>query len=555
MLAPDSRPPKQVEIVLNSGQANAKKTQAKVLGVDRRSDLAVLAVGAAEGMPAPLRVKPAAGLQELDKVIVFGFPLGMRLGKEISVRESSVSALRRRDGVLDKVQVNGGMDPGSSGGPVVDTAGDVVGVAVSGYEGRTIDFAIPGERVTAVLGGRLSNLLVGHPFVEAGRVSLPVTMEMIDPRNLIKSAAVEVWTGSSVSEPVATGTKQPPPRPGDSPRQRIELPCSGGVARGDVALPELPHGKIYFLQPVFATGGETVWDSATHFDFRPDSAVERKPASLRLRQTPGTSRQVSLSAKNVFRPGGGEGGGLVIVAGANFKEHVAAVDSSGSTLRMDYTRVKGEAGTDGDKPKRVPLTDLIEKNLNRMVAVLRLDTSGNPRQGGGLDPKILLSGGVPGAGTSSRAATPVPVTAGASADLLKQLIGFHKPVQDVLEVMSVPLPNEDNCPPGKAWTASRAQLVDTPGDDVPIELELTYTYLGQRTRNGRAEAVIAVDGVVRGKGGNESVGGRSTGTAVVDLATGTVTHAELRSVLDMPVAVAGRVFRYATLVNQLDRTP
>jgi hypothetical protein len=486
----------------------------------------------------------------------------MRLGKEISVRESSVSALRRRDGVLDKVQVNGGMDPGSSGGPVVDTAGDVVGVAVSGYEGRTIDFAIPGERVTAVLGGRLSNLVVGHPFAEAGRVNLPVQMEMIDPRGLIKSAAVEVWTGSSVSEPVATGAKEPPPRPGDSPRQRIELPYSfvpnrGGVARGDVALPELPHGKVYFLQPVFVAGGETVWDSATHFDFRPESAVERKPASLRRRPTPGTSRQVSLSAKNVFRPGGGdEGGGLVIAAGAHFKEHVATVDSSGSTLRLDYSWVKGEAGTDGDKPKRVPLTDLIEKNLGRMVAVLRLDTSGNPRQAGGLDPKVLLTGaGAPAAGASPRGAAAGPVTAGVSADLLKQLIGFHKPVQDVLEVMSVPLPNEDNCPPGKAWTASRAQLVDTPADDVPIEMELTYTYLGQRTRSGRAEAVIAVDGVVRGKGGNESVGGRSTGTVVVDLANGTVTHAELRSVLDMPVTVAGRVFRYATLVNQVDRSP
>ena len=101
-------------------------------------------------------------------------PLGKALGEEITIRNSTVSALRRRGGILDKIQVNGGMDPGNSGGPVVDSNGDVVGVAVSGYEGRLINFAIPGERVTNILKGRLSSMVVGQAFTDRGKVNLPV---------------------------------------------------------------------------------------------------------------------------------------------------------------------------------------------------------------------------------------------------------------------------------------------------------------------------------------------------------------------------------------------
>src|SRR5262249_45268936 len=105
MLAPGSPPPPAVEVFLNSRQADERQPSARVLGVDRGSDLALLDVGPAEGLPAPLVVKSAHGLQELDPVYVFGFPFGERLGKEITIRPSSVSALRKKDGALERVQV------------------------------------------------------------------------------------------------------------------------------------------------------------------------------------------------------------------------------------------------------------------------------------------------------------------------------------------------------------------------------------------------------------------------------------------------------------------
>jgi S1-C subfamily serine protease len=64
---------------------------------------------------------------------VFGFPFGKQLGKNITVSKTSVSSLRKKpNGTLQDIQVNGGMHPGNSGGPVVDAMGQVVGVATLG---------------------------------------------------------------------------------------------------------------------------------------------------------------------------------------------------------------------------------------------------------------------------------------------------------------------------------------------------------------------------------------------------------------------------------------
>jgi len=155
MLKPDARLPQRVQVVCDSGEPSERTFAAEVLGVDRSSDLAVLRVPG-DDLPDPLEVKSARNLAELQKVFVFGFPFGEQLGKNITISESSVSSLRKEPGtdIIQKVQVNGGMQPGNSGGPVVDTRGHVVGVAVSIIQGTQINFAIPGEDVHGFLRDR-----------------------------------------------------------------------------------------------------------------------------------------------------------------------------------------------------------------------------------------------------------------------------------------------------------------------------------------------------------------------------------------------------------------
>src|SRR5262249_38069983 len=149
MLHGDGRKPKLVEASLNSGELNERVMTAQVLGVDRASDLAVLRVNEAN-LPPPLDVRSAATLRETEPVYVFGFPFAAELGKNIAVSTSSVSSLRKDGGIITRVQVNGGMHPGNSGGPVVNTRGEVIGVAVSVIRGSQINFAVPGDFVHVI---------------------------------------------------------------------------------------------------------------------------------------------------------------------------------------------------------------------------------------------------------------------------------------------------------------------------------------------------------------------------------------------------------------------
>lgn len=544
MLSADSRKPKSVEIFLNSGEKDQHKTAARILGVDRHSDLAVLDVGTTAGMPAPLNVRPAATLNELDPVTVFGFPLGTQLGEEITIRPTSVSSLRKRAGVLEKVQVAGGMDPGNSGGPVVDANGDVIGVAVSGIEGRLINFAIPGERVHTILNGRLSALGVGTPYLEGGKVHLPISMEMLDPRNRIEKAYLEVWTGNRSAAPPRPSDSAPEARPGDTERIRVELPYAAGMARGEVALPDLPVGKVYWLQPIYGSAGQLHWVAGQPKEIKREDAVERKPAKLVVRHQTGASRNTSLSMKNTFRVSSDEDADASVLDTNILLRETAAADANGVALRFAYQEARSELLVSKNPPRPNPRLALLQPHLKRLVAVLLVDARGNPVPNGNRVDMNALAG------------RPVRPGELPMDEVALELLKFHRPTQHALEAMAIPLPNEDNVAPGKSWKATRTLPMDTPGKYESGQMEMTYTYLGQRTRGGRTEAVIALDGVVRGGDGNDAVGGQATGTALIDLATGQVILAETRSVVDMKAQLgdSGKsIDLIATLETRMDR--
>ena len=196
-LNPSSPAPGKIEVVINSGEASEVVRQAKVLGVDRQNDLGVCRIdGDTANLPDPLPVDTTRGLTELKRVYIFGFPFGETIGKNITISESTVSSLRREtDGSVHYVQVNGGISPGNSGGPVVDSRGVVIGVSVAGIRGTAINFAVPGERVLGLLTGSIGDLSIGSPYAKEGSIKLPVEIVCLDPMNRLQTIKVEVWTG------------------------------------------------------------------------------------------------------------------------------------------------------------------------------------------------------------------------------------------------------------------------------------------------------------------------------------------------------------------------
>jgi len=161
LLPPD---PAQGASVLKS---RGRSIPARVIGVDRESDLAVLQVDEA-GLPS-LKLADSEAVRQGQLVLALGSPLGL----EDSVSLGVVSAAARQlepESPMIYVQTDASINKGNSGGPLVDTSGRVVGINTmilsqsGGAEG--VGFAVPSNIVAAVYnqlreGGRVRRGQIG----------------------------------------------------------------------------------------------------------------------------------------------------------------------------------------------------------------------------------------------------------------------------------------------------------------------------------------------------------------------------------------------------------
>jgi tetratricopeptide (TPR) repeat protein len=120
-----------------------------VLAVDKYADLALCQVDIPEGSPNFLTVNrevPEVG----ERVVAIGSPQLL----ELTVSEGIVSAIRTDTHKGQAIQMTAPISGGSSGGPVINLKGEVVGVSTF-YRlgGQNLNFAIPGHRILALTPG------------------------------------------------------------------------------------------------------------------------------------------------------------------------------------------------------------------------------------------------------------------------------------------------------------------------------------------------------------------------------------------------------------------
>ncbi|MEA3278561.1 MAG: trypsin-like peptidase domain-containing protein [Pseudomonadota bacterium] len=128
---------------------------ARLIGSDRRADIAVLRLSSVPTGLKALRFGNSDDLEVGDFVLAIGNPFG--IGQ--TVTSGIVSALGRNgvgdSGLGDLIQTDASINPGNSGGPLVNLAGQVVGIntALIGPAGGNvgIGFATPGNRVRAAM--------------------------------------------------------------------------------------------------------------------------------------------------------------------------------------------------------------------------------------------------------------------------------------------------------------------------------------------------------------------------------------------------------------------
>ena len=155
---------KKVAIKLNNGN----QYDAKIIGADRNSDIAVLKILPTETLDS-INFADSKNLKIGDKVLAIGNPYGIG----ISVSSGIISATGRDYGnpYLELIQTDAAINPGNSGGALINENGNLVGIntkifsKTGAYQG--IGFAIPSEKVIQVASeiiqyGKVRNVWIGN---------------------------------------------------------------------------------------------------------------------------------------------------------------------------------------------------------------------------------------------------------------------------------------------------------------------------------------------------------------------------------------------------------
>lgn len=121
-----------------------------VVGIDPAHDLVLLSAKEASDLP-PVVLGDDTLLRAGDGVIAIGTPQGL----DLSVSTGIVGAVREVDENLTLLQITAPISPGSSGGPLFDDHGRVVGVTTMfSAQGQNLNFAVPSRYVAALVAHR-----------------------------------------------------------------------------------------------------------------------------------------------------------------------------------------------------------------------------------------------------------------------------------------------------------------------------------------------------------------------------------------------------------------
>lgn len=146
--------------------------EAKLIGHDRDSDLAVLQVEA-DDLPEA-RLGDSSKLRVGEMAIAIGNPLGKEFARSVTV--GVISALDREITVktaggeitLQVVQTDAAINPGNSGGALVNSKGEVIGinsVKIASADVEGMGFAIPSNLVKPIIDQLIEKGYVSRPFI------------------------------------------------------------------------------------------------------------------------------------------------------------------------------------------------------------------------------------------------------------------------------------------------------------------------------------------------------------------------------------------------------
>lgn len=276
-----SAPVTKIVCVFHSGTRSELQLPATIAGADADRDLAVLTVRS-DRLPEPLDAQTEVSVRETLPVFVLGFPFGKTLASgnrnpALTVSRGAVSSLRRDDrDQLTHLQIDGGIDTGNSGGPVVTETGALVGIAVAKLSNSQIGLAIPKQPLRELLQGRLASIAARPSERTSDHAVFDFQATLIDPRQNIRGVHILTIRKEQVPAP-----PQPQPdgswQPVSPNMTSAACSVSKNEANGRVSLPVTPRkpgGYLYQVKLVYA-------DGTTRFSAPAELAVETRPPAAK----------------------------------------------------------------------------------------------------------------------------------------------------------------------------------------------------------------------------------------------------------------------------------
>jgi serine protease Do len=129
---------------------DGRRFLARVLGKDNRVDLAVLKIDGASGLPV-LPLGDSNRIRVGEFVLALGHPFGLEHSVSFGIVSRKGAPLTVAAPGFDFIQTDAAINPGNSGGPLVNMAGEVIGVNSMAARNGSIGFAIPSGLVKTLV--------------------------------------------------------------------------------------------------------------------------------------------------------------------------------------------------------------------------------------------------------------------------------------------------------------------------------------------------------------------------------------------------------------------
>ncbi|WP_270322723.1 S1C family serine protease [Weissella confusa] len=206
-----------LQVLLSDGT----KLTATLVGTDEQTDLAVLKVDSAK-VSEVADFADSSKIEPGQSVLAIGSPLGSEYAT--SVTEGIISATKREVDATDEsgnslgkatvIQTDAAINPGNSGGPLVNLAGQVVGInsmkLASSSDGTSVEgmgFAIPSDTVVSIINeleknGKVERPALGVTMVDLSNVSTSDQSSVLNLPTSVSGGVVVMGTtdGSAAAE-------------------------------------------------------------------------------------------------------------------------------------------------------------------------------------------------------------------------------------------------------------------------------------------------------------------------------------------------------------------